>query len=89
VTWTITWARKYEKQLSKAGLLGSEERKLNEWIELVPQRGPFDAARELHIDCTKLSGAGDEWHLYLGSYNRLFFTVSGFNEVELLGVGHT
>lgn len=89
MTWTITSSNKYERQLRKAGLSASEEQKLNDWLGLVPQRGPFDAARELHINCTKLQGASDEWHLYLGSYQRLFFTVNGFNQVELLGVGHT
>ncbi|WP_433927297.1 hypothetical protein [Sorangium cellulosum] len=89
MTWTIISDKKYEKTLSKSGLMGSEERKLNEWLALVPSKGPFDAARELHIDCTKLKGVSDEWHLYLGSYQRLFFTVTGFEQVELLGVGHT
>ncbi|WP_437730593.1 hypothetical protein [Sorangium sp. So ce1335] len=89
MTWTIISGRKYEKLRSKAGLLSSEEQKLDEWLALVPTKGPFAAAKELHIDCTKLKGVSDEWHLYLGSYQRLFFTVTEFEQVELLGVGHT
>ncbi|MGK3992276.1 hypothetical protein [Sorangium sp. So ce1024] len=89
MTWTIISGKRYEKQLSKSGLLSSEEQKLNDWLDLVPTKGPFDAAKELHINCTKLQGVSDEWHLYLGSYQRLFFTVTQFEQVELLGVGHT
>ncbi|WP_437599313.1 hypothetical protein WMF28_41455 [Sorangium sp. So ce590] len=89
MVWTITAEKRYEKQLSKAGLMSSEETKLNEWLALVPTRGPFAAATELHIKCAKLHSGGDQWEIYLGSYHRMSFTVNGFEQVELLSVGHT
>lgn len=92
MTWTIISSRHYEKQLSKTRLEGSEERQLNEWLALVPSKGPYAAALEVlgKGGCKKLHGTSvNQWQLTLGSRNRVSFTDTGFNQIELLSVGHT
>jgi hypothetical protein len=88
MTWTIQTDTKYDKALRKANLMTSEENKLNAWLGDLAGMGPYKAAEHHHIKCTKLNGY-DEWHLYLGSYARVFFSVDSFSTVKLHDIGHT
>lgn len=87
--WTLDYRGgqiRFNRQLRN--LNGSEEDKYDRWLGRVPDEGPFDAAESEFIRCTPLSGSTSMYHLYLGRYQRLFFTVEN-ETVRLEHIGHT
>ncbi len=90
--WTINTTTAYDKMYSKANLQNAEDNKLDEWQTYITQENvdPVTAASDLGYKATKLKGSDNEWHFYIGSMHRVFFTYdTTLLQVDLIGLGHT
>ncbi len=88
MAWTIEYNNEKRFDKDRNGLQRAEESKFARWLRNIPSYGPFDAADVEHIRLTPLSTG--QYHLYIGSYKRVFFDADNTNEtVTLQGIGHT
>jgi len=85
-TWSVTLGSNFKAELELVQD-GAESSKLKSWLAGIKKLGPFEAANAERIKCTPMSG--DEFHVYLGKANRVYFTANKkTGSVTLTGVKH-
>ena len=75
----------------KKGLTRTEERKLDEFMDMIDNTGvsPQEAAGELRLTLKKLKGTANQYEIYLSGGNRATFTIDGNVVTMLQAGGHT